>query len=365
MFSKIKVKESQIPWIIVIILLIGNLWSLSIINWYRTQFDDNLELAQNHISGVKDTLMGIIEAKAVNYEQLRVLREWAEMTSTQAAMITYLDTNHFGLWERLSGSMALLEALTEDLMDNVGEGEVLVLDEFSLPRLSNALEKLDEAIMELFPDDFEVGNPWASPQYEHMDRAIGKIEAFESRIARCWLIIPHHTVANYTSPEDQAREYLVERLGENYVETYLTNYSIGFNTWEVENWLVEVTYDYTITVGDYIATRGVYFQFDTQGSLIRHDCVPPIDNLQPFTVTREAAVNTAKGEVDKSYVELDAEIYWVKQFNNGTRAHKYLWSIDFYHSEKLSSTGDATRVLIDPKSGKVVNVDKYSWIAIS
>ena len=126
-----------------------------------------------------------------------------------------------------------------------------------------------------------------------------------------------------------------------------------------------VTYDYTITVGDYTATRGVYFQFDTHGSLIRHDCVPPIDNMQPFTVTREAAVNTAKEVVGEKYVELDAEIYWVKQFINGTRAHKYLWSIDFYHSEKLSSSGEATRVLIDPKSGKVVNVEKYSWRATS
>ena len=368
-FSMFKIKRSQIPWVLVVLLLIGSLWSLSIIigknTWYRTQFDDNLVLTQNYMFEVKYKLTDIIEAKTVTRKGLLELREWAEMTSTQAATVTYLDTHHFDLWHRLSDSMTLLEAFIEDLMDNVGEGEVLVLDEYSTPRLSNVLEKLDEAIIELFPDDvLDIGKLWASPRYDHMDRAIRKIQAFESRVAQCWLIIPHHTEVNYSSPEVQAKEFLVERLGEDYVETYFPKYSIGFNT-EIENWLVGVTYYYSIAVGDYNASRGVYFYFDTSGRLIRHDCVPQLDNLQPFTVTKEEAVDTAKNMVDEGYVDMDAEISWVKQFINGTRLDEYLWSINFYHSEKWSSSGDATRVLIDPKNGKVLNVDKYSWKAVS
>ncbi|MBN2334558.1 hypothetical protein JXL21_03290 [Candidatus Bathyarchaeota archaeon] len=365
--SMFKIKRSQMPWVLVVVLLIGNLWSLSIIigknTWYRTQFDDNLVLTQNYMFEVKYRLTGIIEAKTVTREGLLELREWAEMTSTQAATVTYLDTHHFDLWRRLSDSMTLLEAFIEDLMDNVGDDEVLVLDEYSIPRLSNVLEKLDEVTVELFPDDLD-DNPWASPRYDNMDRAIGKIQAFESRVAQCWLIIPHHTDANYSSPEAQANEFLVERLGEDYVETYFPKYSIGFNT-EIENWLVGVTYYYSIEVGDYNASRGVYFYFDKSGRLFRHDCVPQLDNLQPFTVTKEEAVYTAKSMVDESYVDMDAELGWVKQFINGTRVDKYLWSIDFYHSEKWGNSGDATRVLIDPKNGKVLNVDRYSWKAVS
>jgi hypothetical protein len=288
-----------------------------------------------------------------------------EMTSIQAAKVTYLDTHHFDLWSSLSDSMILLEAFAEEFMGIIDEDEVLVLDDYSFSKLSEVHEKLDEVTIELFPDNVPEGsNPWGSAQYDRMSRASSKIRGLKSRVARCWLIIPYLTDSKYVSPEVQAEQLLVDRLGRAYFEAYFANYTVGFNAEERENWLVGVTYYYRIQVGDYDVLRGVSFRFDTMGKLIDYDCVPSSDDLQPFTVTRLQAVETAKRLVNESYVEMDAEILWIKKMINGTMVDRYLWSVNFYHTGRWSRDGRATRVLIDPKGG-VIDVDQYGWEAVS
>jgi len=262
--------------------------------------------------------------------------------------------------------MALLEAFSEDFIDAVDEGGALVLDDYNSSMLSEVHEKLDEATTELFPNNIPEGsNPWASAQYDRISRASSKIRGLKSKVARSWLIIPYLTVSSYVPPETQAEQFLVDRLGRAYFEAYFANYALRYNAEERKNWLVGVTYNYRIQVGDYDVLRGVSFRFDTMGKLIDYECVPGSSDLQPFTVTRLQAVETAKRLVNDSYVEMDAEINWVMKTINGTRVDRYLWSVNFYHTERWSKDGRATRVLIDPKDSEVIDVDEYSWEAIS
>jgi len=364
--QRIEVVKSNYHWILVIVLVITNVLTYQSNSWYRQQFNDNLALTQDYVSSTKFALEDILDAGKVTHDDLWELRKWAEMASTQAARVTYLDEHHFDLWSSLSGSMALLEAFTEDFMDVVDKDEALILDDYSFSKLSEVHEKLDEVTMELFPDNIPEGsNPWGSAQYDRMSRASSKIRGLKSRVARCWLIIPHLTDSSYVPPEAQAEQFLVDRLGRTYFEAYFANYTVGFNTGERENWLVGVTYHYRIQVGDYDVLRRVSFRFDTMGKLIDYECVPGSSDLQPFTVTRQQAVETAKGLVNEGYVEMDAEINWVKKTINGTRVDRYLWSVNFYHTERWSTDGRATRVLIDPKDGEVIDVDKYGLEAIS
>ena len=361
------ISKSQLPWFLALFLLLTNVATLytkqTNDTWYMTQFDDNYELTQNHMDGVRFSLLDILEAGGANQTKLRELRDWAEMASTQAATVTYLDTRHFDLWTRVSHSMILLEAFTEDLMNAIGEGP-LSLDEYSASRLSEVYENLSQAMAEMFPDDAEA-NPWANEQYERMDRAMGEISKLEKSTARCWLVITHIVDPGLPPPEVIAETVLKEQVGEDYFNTYFTGPAVHYNTNEIENWLVSIIYNYHVEVGSYQTLCEVHIQFDKAGRLLRTHGLPSPDNLQPFTITREQAVETAKTVVTKSYVETDADIYWVRHLPNGTKAHLYLWSVNLYHTAKSNRSGTNTQVLVDPKTGEILGAEEYGWSATS
>jgi hypothetical protein len=158
---------------------------------------------------------------------------------------------------------------------------------------------------------------------------------------------------------------LVEAVGEEYVTEYFEFEGVQFNDWEPEDWLSSVKYYYKIRVGDYTVSREVYIRFSKMNEYLSSTGVPVKDNLMPFNVTKEQAVEIALGNIEREFVETDAEIYYVKKLLNGTRIGRYLWCINFYHNKKYTRTGSATRVIIDPIRGQVIEAEEYGWTAVS
>ena len=166
-------------------------------------------------------------------------------------------------------------------------------------------------------------------------------------------------------PDIQAYELLVKAVDEEYVTKYFEFKGVQFNDWEPDDWLTRVDYSYRIQMGNYTATREVEFYFDKANRLLRSEGVPPTGNLMPFSVSREEATNIATGQVTQSYVEIESEIRCVERSGNNVPVNRYVWQVVFYLTKKSAPSGSMIEVLIDLKSGEVIDVARFSWMSES
>ncbi len=89
--------------------------------------------------------------------------------------------------------------------------------------------------------------------------------------------------------------------------------------------------------------------------------VPPTDNLMPFKVTEEEAINIALERVTQNYIEVEAEIRFVKRSVNDVPLNKYVWQVVFYLTKKSAPSGSMIEVLIDLHNGEVFDVARLAW----
>lgn len=361
-----KISITAILAFLALLLFATNLYSMTRVNWYSEQFRDNVALTQNAFQNLFSEFDEILSEDSLDEKSIRELEIWVEKTSIHSATVTFLDKYHFDLWDDTSDALELFEDFLEELRDTTtilsDENRTIKLDQDSNEKLKKVQDSLKEFYEHVFPVDVqEEGTMWQTPHYNKAESARGKLIRFKQDVAKAWLILPMISGSTTSPPEVQAREILVEAVGGEYVTEYFEFEGVQFNDWEPEDWLASVKYYYKIRVGDYSASREVYIRFSKMNEYLSSTGVPVKYNLMPFNVTKEQAVEIALGNVEREFVETDAEIYYVKRLFNGTRIGRYLWCIDFYHNKKYSSSGSATRVIIDPIIGQVIEAEMYSW----
>lgn len=355
---------------LVLLLIMTNLYSLIRSGWYSEQLRENVAWTQDAFENLFAEFDDILVAGALDEKSIMELESWVEKTSVQSAKVTFLDRNHFDLWDRTSDALELFEDFLEDVKSIVRarpeDEATIMMDQDSIDKLEKVYDDLKTFFEHVFSVDvLEEGTKWGTPRYGEMDKAIGMLSRFRKDVARAWLILPVLSGSPAPPPEVQAREILVEAVGEEYVTKYFELEGVHINDWEPDDWLSSVKFHYKISVGDYSVIRWVYFHFSKMNEFISSEGAPVRGNLMPFSVTRKQAVEIGSSCVEKEYVEMDAEISYVKKLLNDTKIDMYLWSINFYHTKKFTRRGSATRVIIDPISGKVIEADEYGWVAAS
>ena len=162
-------------------------------------------------------------------------------------------------------------------------------------------------------------------------------------------------------PRLQGRSMLVDAVGEDYFNSFMEFKGVQYNLLEPEEWLTRVKYDYHLQVGNYSTTWEVFFFFDWMSRFRRSMGVPPSDNLMPFNVTQEEAINIAQKQVTQRYLEVDAKIVFMEQSVNDVPLNRYVWFVNVYLTEKPAISGTVILVLIDLHSGEVIDVAELRW----
>lgn len=163
-------------------------------------------------------------------------------------------------------------------------------------------------------------------------------------------------------PVEQASRYIINKVGEEYYNTYFTQVRVEKNPFSPEDWTTRVDFRYNITLGNYSRTRGVNVYFNEEDFIINTVGVPLKDNLMPFYVTREEAKEIAIREGSPCRIlELETEIYYWKKLINGTRIDKYVWIVSIYLTPREAKTGSILEAVIDVHSGEVYEIVRIGW----
>lgn len=162
---------------------------------------------------------------------------------------------------------------------------------------------------------------------------------------------------------DDARDFIVEILGEDYFNEYFTYWSFetGGTT---ESWRYRVGFFYNIKVGNYTEVSETLLFYDSSQSLIRHTAVPSADNLMPFNVTMEEAVVIATEEAESlSWVDINAQIYYRDESWGGISLEKYVWVVSLYRNPRKANSGSLLSVFVDPHNGTVYESELIAWVS--
>ena len=340
------------------------------VGWYNEQFIDNVALTQNAFGNLFNEFNDVLGESSLDEKSVRELESWVEETSVQSAKVTFLDRNHFDLWDWTSKALELFEDFLEDLRATVRfsseTNTTIILDQGSISKLKEIYDDLQSFYEHVFPVDvLEEGTLWQTPQHGAMDTALGMLSPLREDVAKAWLMLPVLSGSGVPLPDVQACELLVEAVGEEYVTKYFEFKSVQLNDWEPDDWLTCVSYSYRIQKGNYTATREVEFYFDKANRLLSSSGVPPADNLMPFSVSREEAINIAMGQVTQRYVEIEAEIRCVERSVNDVPVNRYVWQVVFYLTKKSAPSGSMIEVLIDLDRGEVIDVARLAWASTS
>jgi hypothetical protein len=283
--------------------------------------------------------------------------------------VTFLDRNHFDLWDTISDSLELFEKLLEDLRVPV---RMQSINGYSIPLVGDTrdmlqaiYDDLDDVDSFIFPTDIlSDGTIWEKPNYERMTNATGKLGRFSETVTMAYLIIPLITHPTAAPPEEHVRAIIVEAVGEEYFERYFEVVFAQYNEYGPEKWLTAVTYFYYIQVDDYTAKREVVLHFDKEYNLLSASGLPRKGNLMPYNITSAQAIEIASSNVTGRYVEVTAGIYYKTKLRDGQSLDLYLWIVRFYRVPRNSKSGTLTQVLVDPISGEVLSSEDVGWVSL-
>jgi len=365
-----KITRSLVLVAVVMVLAALNLYLWSRSTWHSDQFVDNVALTQNAFRNLFDEFDELMEEETLSEGRILDLEKWVEKTSIHSATVTFLDRNHFDLWDRVSDSLELFEKLLEDLRVPVRMQSV---NGYSIPLVGDTrdmlqaiYDDLDDVDSFIFPTDIlSDGTIWEKPNYERMTNATGKLGRFSETVTMAYLIIPLITHPTAAPPEEHVRAIIVEAVGEEYFDRYFELVFAQYNEYQPDNWLTAVTYFYNIQVDDYTAKREVVLHFDKEYNLLSTSGLPRKGNLMPYNITRAQAIDIASANVSRRYVEVDADICFIRKMRDGSHLDIYLWAVHFYNVPRDSRSGSATHILVDPISGEILSAEEIGWFSIS
>lgn len=364
-----KITRSLVLVAVVMVLAALNLYLWSLSTWHSEQFIDNVALTQNAFRNLFDEFDKLMAEETLSEGRILDLEKWVEKTSIQSAKVTFLDRNHFDLWDTISDSLELFEKLLEDLRVPV---RMQSINGYSIPLVGDTrdmlqaiYDDLDDVDSFIFPTDIlSDGTIWEKPNYERMTNATGKLGRFSETVTMAYLIIPLITHPTAAPPEEHVRAIIVEAVGEEYFERYFEVVFAQYNEYGPEKWLTAVTYFYYIQVDDYTAKREVVLHFDKEYNLLSASGLPRKGNLMPYNITSAQAIEIASSNVTGRYVEVTAGIYYKTKLRDGQSLDLYLWIVRFYRVPRNSKSGTLTQVLVDPISGEVLSSEDVGWFSL-
>jgi hypothetical protein len=160
------------------------------------------------------------------------------------------------------------------------------------------------------------------------------------------------------SPRLQARSMLVDAVGEDYLNSFMELRGVQYASFLPPK--STVVYDYHIQVGNYSTTCEAIFIFDWMDRLRYSRGVPPSDNLMPFNVTQEEAINIAQKQVTQRHLEVEAEILFLEYIHD-VPLNRYVWFVRVYLTEKSAISGTVIVVFIDLHSSEIIDVAETCW----
>jgi hypothetical protein len=226
-----------------------------------------------------------------------------------------------------------------------------------LGKLQSIYDEISDLEADLFGEGVLEENPWASENTEAMNAVYDTNERLKLSVAKAWTIIPEIQMLTASIPDDQARQMLIDNVGDYYYRQHFSFKETQYNTWDPNDWLTVIIYNYRVGVGNYSKAVEVSFIFDKMGAFIRSEGVPSRDTLMPFKVTREQAIGVGLTKVT-GYVEVTAEIGGIRG-----SSERYCWNVCFYHSPRSSKQGSVTGVFVDLYTGEILSVETVSWTA--
>ena len=366
--SPVKIMGRQAPTssiilsILVLALLASNIYMIQTRGTQRGYLIDSLALTQNGYENLFKEYDELLEDSNLTNEELEDLEAWVEKTSILSATVTYQDKHHFDLWaessERLEEFECLLEDLETALQIQELDNKTTYLSEDNFERLEMVENCLKEYYAVVFPGDVLIaGSIWMTPHYAEYERAFEVLGRFSEAVGEAWMILPSVTQVLQGSPEEKARGIIISSVGADYFNQYFTQWKVERNTHEPDEWLTVVGYFYYIEVGNYSARREISIYFDKMNQLIRAEKVPAEGNLMPFSVSEDEALSIAKTQISRSYVEEEAEIYYLKKTYSDHYVDRYVWIVNFYHTPKNASKGSLTSVYVDPLTREIYGVE--------
>ena len=330
---------------------------------YRAR--DNYEESIGIINHTAET--GVLERNPI----ARLNMELTQLSS-RFNLLVYLDPNHGDQWESIQEATDLLVYLVKDIEERVIERVVfenctqIEICQENRERLGEIVQDFSELWGKAFPEDIDTDE---EPHVKFNEAKISETWRDANRlrrdIARAWQIVPALLINPPSLPEEQARKMIIDSVGEEYFNLHFTLHSIGLNDWEPENWLTQVKYMYNIEIGNYSREIEVDMYFDKINNFLRSSAIPSSDNLMPFNVTREEAIRTALNVRPGSYVEIEAEICHINRLLNKTSLGKYVWNVSLYNTPRYVRSGSLIRVLIDPHTNEIYEIERIGWTAIS
>jgi len=155
--------------------------------------------------------------------------------------------------------------------------------------------------------------------------------------------------------------YFARAVGEVYFHRYFTRP-------EAINGVLQsmVDFYYNMSVGNYSVTCDVSLNLNANFSVVDSDGVPPLDNLQPFNVTREQAIGIAfRAGVPRSSFDYAGIVFEngesVKELGSGGR---YVWAVSAFVGPSGDVESVARIAFIDPINGKVYAVVDWSTLRV-
>lgn len=155
-----------------------------------------------------------------------------------------------------------------------------------------------------------------------------------------------------------AHRYLNRTLGEDYVRSHFHSPYVDKNPIEP---IYRVRYMYRLEVGDYQQDQEVLFDYNSLYSLDSTNCMPSVDDLMPYSITQEQAINIAvKAELPVGSYPMEASLHYrPTRVDNETgrgREYRYLWVVKSWLDPPEAQIRGYMGAYVDPKTGQVIKV---------
>ena len=172
------------------------------------------------------------------------------------------------------------------------------------------------------------------------------------------------------SPLEQARMIITSRVSLDYFEKYFEYDNYQTHDGSAGSWNQHIGFNYNIEIGSYFGTLQVEFKFDSEDYLLCYyyyldNGLPEADNLMPFYVTREQAVEIAlaNNEGIDPPEEVVSRIGYMKRnrADDVIGINEYTWVVYLYQDPRDSWSGDIIEYYIDLYTGRILRIDNISW----
>ena len=367
--------DSSKKWkILVLVLLITNIYVITQNyyqdNWASEIFQERIDYIDNFLDSSIHNLEEVLDDQILEVDELQDVLFSVQITARKIAETTYHDQNHHDMWNKASDQFESLETLIEGIIftlkNNEQYNETILLDEKESEYFIDIHENLILLRHALLLDvETEGENPWDKARYEQEEEVSKQLHSLRESITNCWNLVYSLNNESFSTPYDQAKQIIIEKLGKDYYENYFSYVGTNSNLKayaKSNDWCYQVRYNYFIQIGEYNATREVNVYYNILNNFVSYNSMPQFDTLMPFNVTREEAIDLAKlTDPDNNTDDFDAEIYFWKKSSDKGLINRYVWSVSFYRTPRTLSSGSFWHVLLDPHSGEILDSIMRSW----